>query len=94
MKFQQIRGATIKVFYGKKTFLIDPFFAPKDFYPPLEVCHFPDRRWPTAELPETAEKIKVCRRKRQAAFRSLPFISTSFRSLTARHSAAGRGCGC
>ena len=57
MKFQQIRGATIKVFYGGKTFLIDPFFASKDFYPPLEVCHFPDRRWPTAELPETAEKI-------------------------------------
>lgn len=57
MQFQQIRGATVKLMYGGCTFLIDPFFAPKDFYPPLEVCHFPDKRWPTADLPLDGEKI-------------------------------------
>lgn len=57
MKFQQIRGATVKVTFAKNTFLIDPFFAPKDFYPPLEVCHFPDKRWPTAKLPFATSEI-------------------------------------
>ena len=50
MKFQQIRGASVKLTYAGKHFLIDPFLAPKDFYPPLTVCHFPDKRWPTVEL--------------------------------------------
>lgn len=57
MKFQQIRGATVKITYGSKTFLVDPFFADKDYYPPLEACHFPDKRWPTADLPMSREDI-------------------------------------
>lgn len=35
MKFQQIRGATVVVAYGGKTFLIDPFFADKGTTPPV-----------------------------------------------------------
>lgn len=35
MKFQQIRGATVVVTYGGKTFLIDPFFADKGTAPPV-----------------------------------------------------------
>ena len=36
MEFQQIRGATVKITYGNSIFLVDPFFAAKDEYPPLE----------------------------------------------------------
>lgn len=57
MKFQQIRGATVKISYNQKTFLIDPFFAPKDTYPPLKECRHPDLRWPTVNLPLTPEEI-------------------------------------
>lgn len=35
MKFQQIRGATVLVTFGDKTFLIDPFFAAKGSTPPI-----------------------------------------------------------
>ena len=57
MKFQQIRGATVKINFSDKTFLIDPFLAPKDHYPPLPICHFPDRPWPTADLPLSRQEI-------------------------------------
>ncbi len=57
MKFQQIRGATSKLTYNNKCFLVDPFFAPKDEYPPLEVGPFPDKRWPTVSLPMSVEEI-------------------------------------
>lgn len=57
MKFQQIRGATVKINFSGKTFLIDPFLAPKDNYPPLPMCHFPDKRWPTADLPLSIQSI-------------------------------------
>ena len=46
MEFQQIRGATVKITYGNSIFLVDPFFAAKDEYPPLEAGPFPDKRWP------------------------------------------------
>ncbi len=35
MKFQQIRGATVVVTFGSKTFLIDPFFADKGSTPSI-----------------------------------------------------------
>ena len=57
MEFQQIRGATVKITYDRKVFLVDPFFAAKDEYSPLEGCHFPDKRWPTADLPMSIENI-------------------------------------
>ena len=37
--------------------MIDPFLAPKDNYPPLPMCHFPDKRWPTADLPLSIQSI-------------------------------------
>lgn len=57
MKIQQIRNATVKLTYGDKTFLIDPIFAPKDIYPPIEGSHIPGRRWPMTELPLDIEDI-------------------------------------
>ena len=35
MQFQQIRGATVVVTFGDKTFLVDPFFADKGSTPPI-----------------------------------------------------------
>ena len=35
MKFQQIRGATVVITFGGKTFLVDPFFADKGSTPPI-----------------------------------------------------------
>ena len=57
MQFQQIRGTTVKLIFADTSFLIDPFFAPKDAYPPLEVCYHPNLRWPTAELPLSPQEI-------------------------------------
>ncbi len=57
MQFQQIRGATVKLNFAGISFLIDPFFAPKDAYPPLEACHHPNLRWPTVELPLPMQEI-------------------------------------
>lgn len=57
MKFQQIRGATVKITYGNKNFLVDPFFAAKDEYSPLEASPFPDKKWPTVNLPMSIEDI-------------------------------------
>ena len=57
MEFQQIRGATVKITYGSGIFLVDPFFAAKDEYPPLEAGPFPDKRWPTVNLPMSIEEI-------------------------------------
>ncbi len=57
MQFQQIRNATSIITYADKRFIVDPLFAPKDFFPPIPECLSPDRRWPTADLPFEAEKI-------------------------------------
>ena len=57
MEFQQIRGATVKITYGNSIFLVDPFFAAKDEYPPLEAGPFPDKRWPIVNLPMGIEEI-------------------------------------
>ena len=57
MKFQQIRGATSKVEYGGSCFLIDPFFAEKEAFPPLDDSLHPNLRWPTAPLPFLPEQI-------------------------------------
>lgn len=35
MRFRQIRGATSVIAFGGKTFLLDPFFAPKGTFPPV-----------------------------------------------------------
>ena len=59
MKFQQIRNATSIIDFAGKRFLIDPLFAPKDFFPSFLKCLTLDGRWPMADLPfEPAEIIQ------------------------------------
>lgn len=59
MQIQQIRNATMVLSYGGKRFLIDPMFAPKNSYAPIEIGPNPDLNWPTCDLPmEPAEIIK------------------------------------
>ncbi len=57
MEFQQIRSATAIITYAGKRFLLDPMFAPKDAFPPLELSDHPDLRMPLHELPLPPEKI-------------------------------------
>lgn len=57
MKFWQIRGATSVVEYADARILVDPFFAEKDAYPPLEDSFHPELRWPTAPLPCGPDEI-------------------------------------
>lgn len=57
MEFQQVRNATVIIDYAGKKFLIDPLFAPKDFFPPFPKSLIPDRRWPMVDLPFAEEKI-------------------------------------
>ncbi|ULL17202.1 MBL fold metallo-hydrolase [Paenibacillus sp. H1-7] len=56
MKITQIRNATIVLEYGGKTFLIDPYLAPKGAYPPVVNTANPVNN-PTAELPVAVEDI-------------------------------------
>ena len=46
MQFQQIRNATSIITFANKRFLIDPLFAPKDFFAPFPKSLIPNRRWP------------------------------------------------
>lgn len=57
MKFRQIRSATATVTFGNVRFLIDPWFAPKDAFPPIPGSANPDLRCPICELPFPPEKI-------------------------------------
>lgn len=56
MIFQQIRGATIKVTFAGKTFLIDPWLADKGAFPPVP-SPYNDQRNPLVGLPLPIEKI-------------------------------------
>lgn len=57
MKFQQIRNATAIITYAGSRFLIDPLFAPKDYFDPIPECFTPDKRWPLVELPVPENEI-------------------------------------
>lgn len=57
MKFQQIRNATSIITFADKRFLIDPLFAPKNFFDPIPKSLIPDRRWPMVDLPFEPDKI-------------------------------------
>ncbi len=57
MNIHQIRNATIVISYAGKKFLIDPMFAPKDAYEPIQEGPNPDLKWPTSSLPITSEEI-------------------------------------
>jgi Predicted Zn-dependent hydrolases of the beta-lactamase fold len=50
MIFQQIRSATIKITYGGKRFLIDPWLADKGAFPPIP-SPFNESRNPLVDLP-------------------------------------------
>lgn len=56
MKFQQIRGATVVVTYGGKTFLVDPFFADKGSLPPIP-SPYNNSPNPLVELPVSVEEL-------------------------------------
>lgn len=59
MIFQQIRSATIKITYGGKRFLIDPWLADKGAFPPVS-SPFNESRNPLVDLPlPIAEIIDV-----------------------------------
>lgn len=57
MKFKQIRNATIKITYGNKIFLVDPFLADKETYPTFPGTANQGRRNPTVELPISIDEI-------------------------------------
>lgn len=57
MNFQQIRNATAIITYAGSRFLIDPLFAPKDYFDPIPECFTPDKRWPLVDLPMPEEEI-------------------------------------
>ncbi|WP_417553601.1 MBL fold metallo-hydrolase [Marinomonas fungiae] len=57
MKITQIRNATQVIEYAGKTFLIDPFLAPKGMYPGFEGTANSHLRNPLVELPLPIEKI-------------------------------------
>ncbi len=57
MNIQQIRNATILVHYAGKKFLIDPFLAEKDTYPPFPNSLRQDQKNPLVGLPIPLEDI-------------------------------------
>ncbi len=57
MKFQQIRSASVIVTVAGVRFLVDPWLAKKDSFPPIPGSPNPDLRCPIHELPLPVEKI-------------------------------------
>lgn len=58
LEYQHVRNATAKITYGGKTFLVDPFLAPKGAYPGFYTSL--DRlnlRIPAIDMAEPAEKV-------------------------------------
>lgn len=56
MQFQQIRGATSIITYGRKKFLLDPFLAPKGACPPIP-SPYNNFSNPLVELPLSISEI-------------------------------------
>ena len=57
MKLKQIRNATLKITYGNKTFLVDPFLADKGTYPTFPGTANQGKPNPTVELPISIDEI-------------------------------------
>ncbi|QBE65430.1 MBL fold metallo-hydrolase [Pseudoduganella lutea] len=57
VQVQQIRNATMKISYGGKTFLVDPFLAKKGQYPGFPGTFNSQLRNPLVELPMPAKDI-------------------------------------
>ena len=58
--FHQIRNATTKITYNGVTILVDPFLAPKEYYPGFEGAPTPEQkkqRVPMVDLPIPMEEI-------------------------------------
>ncbi len=69
MQFQQIRSATAIIEFGGVRILVDPWFAPKDAFPPIPGSPNPELRCPIHDLPfPIAEILKgiapACSRER------------------------------
>lgn len=54
---QHIRNATSKLHYAGKTFLIDPMFAPKGYYPGFDGTPHSERRNPLVDLPMSTSQV-------------------------------------
>lgn len=57
MQFQQIRNATAIITFSGKRFIIDPLFAPKNYFAPIPKALIPNKRWPMVDLPFKPEEI-------------------------------------
>ena len=57
MKFQQIRSATVIITTGGVRFLVDPWLAEKDSFPPIPGSPNPGLRCPIHDLPIPVEEI-------------------------------------
>ena len=57
MQFEQIRSATSIVTFGGVRFLIDPWLAPKDSFPPIPGSPNPDLRCPIHDLPKPVDEL-------------------------------------
>lgn len=57
MYLQQIRNATIFLYYGGKKFLIDPVLAPKGSWPPFPNSIRQDQNNPLVELPFSVDEL-------------------------------------
>ncbi|RXJ87349.1 MBL fold metallo-hydrolase [Arcobacter sp. CECT 8985] len=57
MKFTQIRNATVKLQYAKKSFLIDPVLAHKNAYAGFKGTLNEHINWPTVDLPCDIDSI-------------------------------------
>lgn len=88
MQIRQIRNATIKIHYGGKVFLIDPWLAPKDGFgcfaglPESIPFKTPDSQktfisMPICPLPTTVDERLLCRRFAKPARRWNPIARSS-----------------
>lgn len=57
MQFEQIRSATSIVTFGGVRFLIDPWLAPKDSFPPIPGSPNPDLHCPIHDLPQPVDEL-------------------------------------
>ena len=57
VQVQQVRNATLKISYAGKTFLVDPFLAPKGKYPGFKGFFNSELRNPLVDLPMPAEEV-------------------------------------
>ena len=57
MYLQQIRNATIFLYYGGKTFLIDPILAPKGSWPPFPNSIRQAQNNPLVKLPVPVDEL-------------------------------------